>query len=188
MQTYKQQVSAGLVWAISAQESFFQLEACTVPVNIRFMDNGKVVAEAEAVEEGFYCKLDAWNRVEITSPVQQIIKVILSDGTAGSNRLSGRVRNLPQTADLIVNRQSMNVVGSVSIATENSARTLLRVLNSGADYVALGAPGLSYNDAVIILAPGDMWQEAAAPGAQWVAVAKTAAGSTLKIQEGVVTQ
>ena len=187
MQTYKQEVMPGLIWAISAQENFFQLDSCTVPVNVRFMDSGKVVAEAEAVEEGFYCKLEAWNRVEVTSPVQQIIKVILSDGEAGSNRLSGRVRNLPQTADLIVNRQAMAVTGSVKIATANSARTLLRVLNSGADYVALGAPGLSYNDAVIILAPGDMWQEAAAPAAEWVAVAK-AAGTTIKIQEGVVTQ
>lgn len=187
MQTYKQQVVAGQAWAISARESFFQLEACTVPVNIRFMDNGKVVAEAEAVEEGFYCKLDAWNRVEITSPVQQIIKVILSDGEAGSNRLSGRVRNLPQTADVIVNRAALDVKVSATVAMANSARTLLRVLNAGAGFVALGAPGLRYSDAVIILAPGDMWQEAAAPGAEWVAVAKDAE-TVLKIQEGVVTQ
>lgn len=187
MQSYKQEVKAGIVWAIAAQETFFQLVECPAPVTVRFMDGGRVVAESEGVEEGFYCKLAAWNRVEITSPVQQIIKVILSDGEAGSNRLAGRVRNLPQTADMVINRGAVAVSSVTSIAVANSSRSVLRVLNTGPGYVALGAPGLAYSDGVILLAAGDMWQEAAAPGAEWAAVAKDVE-CVLKIQEGVVTQ
>lgn len=187
MQSYKQEVMEGQVWAIAAQENFFQLVQCASPVTVRFFDSGRVVAESENVEEGFYCKLDAWTRVEITSPVQQIIKVILSDGEAGTSRLAGRVRNLPQTADIVINRGAVMVSGKASIAVANASRSVLRVLNAGPGYVALGAPGLRYSDAVILLAPGDMWQEAAAPGAEWVAVSKDV-DAVLKIQEGVVTQ
>jgi len=187
MQSYKQEVMAGIVWAIAAQENFFQLVECPAPVTVRFMDGGRVVAESEGVEEGFYCKLAAWSRVEITSPVQQIIKVILSNGEAGSNRLAGSVRNLPKTADLIINRSGVAVNGTASIAVANRSRTVLRVLNTGPGFVALGAPGLKYSDAVILLGQGEMWQEAAAPGAEWVAVAQDME-CVLKIQEGVVTQ
>lgn len=187
MQTFVQQVKAGQPWVLVSLESFFQLVQASAPVALRFMQSGKVVAEAEEVEEGFFFKSAAWDRVEVRSDVDQIVKIIVSDGEAGTNRLAGRVRNEPVTANLLLNGQPVNVTSAgVVVAPVNAGRSVLRVLNAGAAFVALGAPGLEYENAVILLAPGEMWQEAAAPSAMWWAVTREGETSIIKIQEALI--
>jgi hypothetical protein len=68
------------------------------------------------------------------------------------------------------------VVGIASVALVGDASLKrLRVRNTHATArVALGGVGVTMANAAVVLEPGDMWTEDAAPGAEWFAVSDTA--------------
>lgn len=183
MQTISQVLAANQPWVLNVPSSFMQLVEAALPVDIRFMQGGRVVSNVDAAESGFYCDVETFDRVEIVSTNNQQIKILLSDGKAGSSRIAGSVTATVKTAAGIVNVPFKTVgTGEVLAAAANANRMGLRFLNAGGTNIALGGAGLAYADAVIVLAPGQLWVESEAPAAAWVALSDMPAG-VLKIQE-----
>lgn len=184
MQTIKQTLQAGQTWRVAQFAKFFQLFEASAPVNIRFLRQGKVVAEAEEMGAGFYSEpAEGFDSFEVTSTVAQTIKIGHSDGTAGTARITGDVAATIKGASSVLNQPMLTVnTVEVLVATARADRIGLRVLNAGASTLYIGAPGLNVADAVIALQPGEIWLEHEAPGAAWVAISSQA-GGTLKRQE-----
>lgn len=186
MQTIKQILLAGQTWQMAIPASFMQLVTAAAPVRIRFMQGGRVVSECEDVEQGFYCNIEQFDRVEITASVTQLIKIILSDGTAGSSRIAGDVSATVRGGSTVLNVPMKSVgIAETLVAEARADRIALRVLNAGVTNIALMAPGGNIADAAIVIAPGDLWNEEAAPAAAWVGISD-AAGGMLKVQELVL--
>lgn len=184
MQTITQQITAGLTWAMAEVGAYFQIFEAPAAVDVRFMRNGKVIGTAEQMGAGFYARpAEGFDRIEIASATTQTIKIGISDGTGGTNQMTGSVVATVKTATSIVN-VPFKTVGTVEVlaAAANANRLGLRFLNSGGTNIALGGAGLAFADAAIVLAPGQLWVEADAPGAAWVALSDMA-GGTLKVQE-----
>lgn len=184
MQTISQILLANQPWVLNVPNNFLQLVTAPAALDIRFMSGGRVQSNAEGVQEGFYCKLDGFDRIELISQVDQLVKIILSDGSAGSNRIAGEVSATVRGAATVLNKPMISDIGAAEkvVCTARADRIGLRALNSGITNVALLASGGSYTDAVIVLAPGEMWIEELGPAAAWVAISD-AAGGVLKVQE-----
>lgn len=184
MQTITQILNAGEVWALTQVGNFFQIFESYAPLTVRFMKGGKVLSVAEDMEAGFYATpAGGFDRVEVVTQSQQRVKVGFSDGSAGTNRMTGDVSATIKTASGVLNKPMVNVgTTETTLVGARADRLAFRVLNSGTTNIAIGGPGLTYAGAVIVLAAGEVWQEETAPGAAWVAIGD-AAGGVLKVQE-----
>ncbi len=69
-----------------------------------------------------------------------------------------------------------------ALTAGNPARRGLRVKNVGADVVALGGAGIVFANAVVLIQPGETWNESEAPGAVWYCICDAGLVSTLNIQ------
>ncbi|WP_293762595.1 hypothetical protein [uncultured Aquitalea sp.] len=187
MQTTSQILNAGQMLALTQPGSYFQIFESYSPVTVRFMRNGKVLMQADDMEAGFYAEPgEGFDRIELTSAVQQRVKVGISDGSGGTNRMTGDVVATIKTASSVLNKPITNVgTAETAVITARSDRIAFRVLNSGSTNIALGGPGITYASAVIVLAAGEVWQEETAPGAAWSAISD-AAGGVIKVQELLV--
>jgi plastocyanin len=62
------------------------------------------------------------------------------------------------------------------------ARRGLRIRNAGDNPVAIGGAGVSFANAVILIQPGETWNENEAPGAEWHCVTGPGLASTINLQ------
>ena len=69
------------------------------------------------------------------------------------------------------------------VTQRDPTRRALRFRNAGATNLAVGGSGVTLETAVVLLAPGDIWDEQTVTGAAWWAVS-SAAGGALVIEEG----
>jgi len=184
VQTTRQIVNAGQTMPLNWPGKYFQVFESYAPIDVRFFHAGRVVYVAEQMDAGFYVTPDGgFDRVEIVSATQQAIKVGISDGTGGTNRMTGDVAATIRGASAVLNKPILSVgAAETPLVAARADRVAFRVLNSGATNIAIGGPGLTYAGAVLVLAAGDIWQEETAPGAAWVALGD-AAGGVLKVQE-----
>lgn len=72
------------------------------------------------------------------------------------------------------------VAGAVVAAS--ATRRGLRLRNVGDNPVAMGGAGVTYANAVVLIQPGEIWNENEAPGAAWYAICDAGKASTLNIQ------
>lgn len=78
----------------------------------------------------------------------------------------------------------ITVSGTVTaLVGANSNRISFRVRNSGLTEVAIGTSGVTWDNRVIVLSPGDVWVEDDAPGIAWSAVCASGTTSFLAVQE-----
>ncbi|MFC4932950.1 hypothetical protein [Massilia sp. GCM10023247] len=63
-----------------------------------------------------------------------------------------------------------------------AARRGFRIKNVGAGAVAIGGAGVTIDNAVVLIQPGETWNENEAPGAAWHGVCAAGTSSTLNIQ------
>jgi hypothetical protein len=71
---------------------------------------------------------------------------------------------------------------STAITAGNPARRGLRLRNAGANPVAIGGAGVAFATAVIIIQPGEVWNESEAPGAVWHGICEAGLNSTINVQ------
>lgn len=76
---------------------------------------------------------------------------------------------------------AVTAVAGVMLAA-SATRRGFRVKNNGANAVAIGGAGIVFADAVVLIQPGETWNENEAPGAAWYAICDAAAASSLNIQ------
>jgi hypothetical protein len=72
---------------------------------------------------------------------------------------------------------------AVAILAANANRLEYRATNNGADPVAIGAPGITWANRALILAPGDTWIETKGAALAWEAICDAAKTASLNIQE-----
>jgi hypothetical protein len=64
----------------------------------------------------------------------------------------------------------------------SALRRGFRIKNVGANSVAIGGDGLNYANAVVLIQPGETWNENEALGAAWSCICGAGLASTINIQ------
>jgi hypothetical protein len=147
-----------------------------------------VIYEATDVESGFYTVPDeGFDQFQILSDYAQVVKVGVSRSEkAGYNRVGGSVDAKLVTAQNLLNTAKVDIPlggNEVLLVAANPARAALRLFNSGAKDVWIGAAGLNLVNACVKIAAGELWVEEVGAGAAWVGLCAAADNSTIKIQE-----
>jgi hypothetical protein len=72
----------------------------------------------------------------------------------------------------------------IQVAAADATRVELRVRNAGANAFSMnGAAGKSFDNSAVIVQPGELWIERAAPGAAWYATCDTGLASSAAVQK-----
>lgn len=182
MRTEKQIVDT-VPWELKIPGRWFRLLECGGDVRVRLMKAGRVVYNADEVEAGFWSMPEGgFDSVDVTSLAgPQLVKVGISDGTAGYDRYTGTV-NLA-LGDSVTNTGLVAVgIAATLIVPADASRKGIRFLNAGANVVYLGGAGVDLANGCLKLNGGDLWVEGDAPAAAWYAIADGGPGS-LKVQE-----
>lgn len=105
-------------------------------------------------------------------------------GSAGNPVfINGTVAGLPP-AVAIVNDVPVPMTAAIAnIVAANANRVSVRMTNTGANPVALGAAGLTFANGAVILQPGDTWIEERAANLAWYGICGAALASTIAVQE-----
>ena len=74
-----------------------------------------------------------------------------------------------------------DVAGQLLVAS--AARRGARMRNIGPNTVAIGAVGVVFDDAAVLINPGETWNEDEAPGAEWYAICQSGEAARINIQE-----
>lgn len=154
------------------------------PVDVEFYNQGARVAQAGQVEQGYYSdNTAAFDRIVITTATPQTLKIAISDGRGGYNRLAGTVSATIVKALAVSELAPVSVgVAATLVAAANANRRGLRLYNGGTVTVLLGGSGVSLANGVIQVAPGQTWVEDDAPAAAWYGISGTA-GQSMRVQE-----
>ena len=183
MRTLSQIVYPEQSFWLNGTGRYIRLMESVGPVNLRVIQMGRVVYEAQAVEAGFYAMPDGgFDAVEImTLAGPQLVKVAISDGNGGYDRYTGTV-NLA-TATAISNTGPVPIgVASTPLVPANAKRRGIRFLNSGTTIVYLGGVGVDLVNGCLKIKPGEMLLESEAPSAAWYGVSEGGTG-IVKVQE-----
>jgi hypothetical protein len=111
----------------------------------------------------------------ITNSDEQAVPVAQKAGAVFDTRpaLAATVTNVAPVA--------VNDAAALMLAA-GAARRGVRVKNMGANPVALGGAGIVFSNAVVLLQPGETWNENEAPGAAWYCICEAGMASTVNIQ------
>jgi hypothetical protein len=189
MQTMSQVFSAAGTWNINFLGRYFRLlDTSGGPVTVQFFRQNRAVSEAKNVLGGYWLKVDddQFDRVDIiTSAAGRVDIAMSNESSGGYDRISGKVDARITPALSVLNR-SMLIAGAspILVVDQNVNRASFRLFNASTANVWIGGSGLNLTDAVIKLAPGELWIEETAAGAAWVAIAD-AEGAQIKLQEVV---
>lgn len=86
-------------------------------------------------------------------------------------------------AAAVTNAAAVNVTAAVGVLLAAApARRSIRLRNVGASAIAIGANGLTFANAAVIIQPGETWIESDAPGAAWYCICDTGLSSQFNIQ------
>jgi len=187
--TLSQALGAGQVWQLQTGGDYFRLISAPSSVNVDFYRGGAKVSQAVGMDTGFYCQPEGgFDRVDITSPVAQTVKIMILDGDGGYDHfnvdLTSSLANLAIAQAATVSDSAPVVVGvaATALVAANSARKGLRFTNAGTVPVYLGGVGVTVASGAIKIEAGQTWLENEAAPAAWYGIAGTAAQS-IKIQE-----
>lgn len=152
-----------------------------------------------------------FTHVDIVSPVNTTLQLVISNGAIDFDSFDGATVNVVAAAPLPVvtdrgapgaplyvagitytDAPAVSLVNGAPVAIgaaaaalvpANAARRGLRVTNTGADPVAIGAPGITWASRCIVLQPGDTWVEDRAANLAWSAVCDVGDATTVTCQE-----
>lgn len=97
--------------------------------------------------------------------------------------INGTVAGLPAAVAIVNDAPLAMSAGFTPIVAANANRVSLRLTNTGANPVALGAAGLTFANGAVILQPGDTWIEERAANLAWGGICGGALASTIAVQE-----
>lgn len=173
-------------WRLQIAGRYFRLMECLGDVRVRLMHDGRVAYEADNVEAGFWSMpKDGFDGLELVSLVgPQLVKIGVSDGTAGYDRYTGEVNLALATAVLNTGGIAVPASATTLLLAANAARKGIRFLHAsaGGAVTYLGGAGVDLANGALKMNAGDLWLEGDAPGAAWYAFADGGA-VTIKVQE-----
>ena len=165
---------------------YFRLLETVNPVDVELGRGSKFTEKLEGVEAGAWASLKGDERgfthVRITTPTNEAVKFVVTDGEAGYDRLF--------TA--FAQARTLALPGSVSVGTAETAvlaaltrsKVIFMADPGNSDAIVLGPTGLTTALSPIVLEPGDMWVEEISASAAWFARSGTAA-QTLRVMTAV---
>lgn len=182
MRTLEQAI-AGNLWDMAVFGSYFRLLKTSQPVDVRLYRNGQMVSEAIAVDQGYFVKMaDNFDRASITTPLPQTVKIAVSDGTGGYDRLTVDIASNASQASSVSNAAPVTVgVAATLIVAGDATRKGLRIYNAGSADVWIGGAGITTANGCIKIGPGESLIENEAPAAAWWGISATA-GQELRVQ------
>jgi len=121
------------------------------------------------------------------APVLRNVTVTNNDANAIPVRLHANdlatIPITPYMAQAITNAAPIAVTAvAAALVAANAARRGFRVKNIGANPVAIGGAGLTFANAVLVIQPGETWNEDEAAGAAWVCICDATLTSTINLQ------
>lgn len=187
MQTYKMTIQAGATWVQPVVGRYFRLMDCPQLVTVRLKMNGVPAYEATGVDSGFYTENVEFNSVEIDSANINTVKIGVSDGRGGYDRVGASISlngAVQISTDSSVNHVAAVTVGTaaVNVVPATPSRRGLRLYNASANTIYLGNNAVTAANATMRIGPGGYVDETQVPGMSWFAVA-SAAGSELRVME-----
>lgn len=133
---------------------------------------------------------DDGQAIPIRLPDGQRLLVDLEAGTVNVNATNVGINNddtkpVPTKQKLAgivtpYNPVNINAAGVLLFAQDLSRRGL-RIRNVGANAVAIGGEGVTFDHATDIIQPGETWNENEAPGAEWHAICAAGMASTINL-------
>jgi hypothetical protein len=113
----------------------------------------------------------------------QAVPIVQKTGTTLAVSLAAESAVRPYLAAAVANVAAVAVTATVGVLIAVGAtRRGLRLRNAGANAVAIGATGVTFAAAAVIIQPGEAWIETEAPGAAWYCICNTGLTSTINIQ------
>lgn len=186
MRTESQIVDNTAPWVLAIPGSYFRLVESVGKCRVQLTKGGRITYDADDVEAGLWSMpVGGFDGVNITSKSgPQLVKVGISDGTAGYDRYTGTVNLALGTT--VQNTGGVNVPASATtlVLAANASRKGIRFLHAtaGGAVTYLGGAGVDLNNGALKLNAGDLWLEGDAPAAAWYAYADAGA-VVLKVQE-----
>ncbi len=134
--------------------------------------------------------------VTFTNPVSPIVGVVKINNVDSEAvpvvQKAGHIFQVEQASEVdtraykaltVTNVAPVAVTAIAGIVTAgNPARRGLRIKNVGGEAVALGGSGVVFANAVVLIMPGETWNENEAPGAVWYCICDAGLASTINIQ------
>lgn len=192
MRTHRQVMPDNGVWIMAEPGRHFRLIEVGAGqyVNVTLFRNGLSVYEAEGVESGFWAEPDGgFDRWQITSQYMQPVKVAITAGRGGYDRVAQNVNVQGQIALKQVSKLTtlpVMLIGSkpVKVVEADSSRGLLRFYNGSLEDIYLGGDAaVTIDNSPMRLPPGALLSESDAACAAWWAVAQFD-DKPLRIMEG----
>lgn len=182
MRTIKQTITAGGTWTFAIPGRYFRILDSSTPVDVNFYQKGSIVAQAEAVDIGYYSiPVNGFDRIDVISAAAQTVKVAVSDGNGGYD--STLLKSSVVMASTIVDNAPVTVgVAAVALTTADSTRKGLRVYNAGTADIYIGGSGVTTANGTIKIPAGALWTESEAAPAAWYGISGTA-GQSVRVQE-----
>lgn len=184
--TLSQALGAGQIWQLQTSGDYFRLVSAPASVNVDFYRAGAKISQAVGMDTGFYCKpAGGFDRVDITSPTAQTVKIMLLDGDGGYDRfnvdISGGVA-IAQAATITDGAPVVVGVAATALVAASATRRAVRFTNAGTVDVFLGGAGVTVGNGALKIAAGQTWLENEGAPAAWYGISG-AADQPVKIQE-----
>lgn len=185
---------AGEVKTFLMQGEYLEIIEAVYPIDVAMLDrSGVQLSVMRNAESSYFSRPGKYEVIQVTSSQAQIVRLFVGSGDAGTRRFSGQVSVLGSVS--LANENATSFENSTAIAvtatetplaTARLMRRNIRFTNIGADPVALGAPGITWEKRCVILNPGDMWLEEKAANLAWAAICDTAKTASITAQEVMV--
>ena len=127
--------------------------------------------------------------VNFAGTVAPVLGVVTIDNTNDEAipvlQKPGAVFEVRQTRPTtVINSAPVDVADAAGLLLVASAsRRGARIRNVGPNTVAIGASGIVFDDAAVLINPGETWNEDEAPGAAWYAICQDGESARINIQE-----
>jgi hypothetical protein len=149
-------------------------------IDVQILENASAITNTPANPVPVSLVSEPGAPVEVTITGANTIEVTATN-VGINNTVDNPVPVTPTQAASVVEVAPVVVGAAVGALIAAAARRALRVRNAGTGLLAIGGnAALTLAQAVIVLNPGDVWEETLAPSAAWYAVSDT--GTTAAVE------
>lgn len=132
MKTKSILISAGKTVHIDENATYFHLLETSAPIDISFVRDGAIFADAKGIEYGFFSEPSGGiHGLEITSATAQTIKIATALGRGGYNRTTGAVSIIQNQGAFTHTQKSVTNTNQVGLDA-NAGRKYLLIQNNAA--------------------------------------------------------
>lgn len=185
MRTLTETVTAGQVTRLTATGRFFFLLEAIGQVSITFQSGtGGANDECNGLRAGFWAETPAdLTQISLVSPIDQVITYACSNVRMGYSRSELQIEQASEIANLPA--VTVGNTAAILVSAGDALKKGVAFLNaeSNTDRIAIGGAGVTFANAVHIIAPGEEYADDNAAGAAFYAISESTAGQALRVEE-----